>query len=202
MLARASGSHLPTLSADSFVSSFDEGAPSTECRTFLRPRMRHDRTVGGDEHLTTSASSESWQERYSEICEDIRTTDDISFKLLGFVPLVSGIGIFAVLDLLGGKAASWPTTVFVSLFGATITYALFRWELRNIQICKWLRSRAEDLGRDELGLTVGPFPGRETEGPKFLGHRMRKETAEKLLYTATIVAWLSVPGITAMTKYL
>ena len=152
--------------------------------------------------MTTSASSESWQQRYSEICEDIRTTDDVSFKLLGFVPLVSGIGIFAVLDLLGGKAASWPTTVFVSLFGATITYALFRWELRNIQICKWLRSRAEDLERDELGLTVGPFLGREKEGPKFLGHRMRKETAEKLLYTATIVAWLSVPGITAMIKYL
>jgi hypothetical protein len=150
----------------------------------------------------TTASSESWQERYSEICADIRTTDDISFKLLGFVPLVSGIGIFAVLDLLGGKVASWPTTVFVSLFGATITYALFRWELRNIQICKWLRCRAEDLERDELRLTVGPFLGREKKGPKFLGHRMGKEGAEKLLYTATIAAWLSLPWITAMIRYL
>ena len=50
----------------------------------------------------TAASSETWQARYSEICTDIRITDDISFKLLGLVPLVSGIGIFAVLDFLGG----------------------------------------------------------------------------------------------------
>ena len=29
---------------------------------------------------------------YTEICSHIRTTDEISFKLLGLVPLVSGIG--------------------------------------------------------------------------------------------------------------
>ena len=149
----------------------------------------------------TAASSEIWHQLYSEICTDIRTTDDISFKLLGFVPLVSGIGIFAVLDLLGGRVASWPTTVFVSLFGATITFALFRWELRNIQICRWLRSRAEDLERDELGLTAGPFVGRDA-APMLLGHRMGKTEAEKLLYTTTIGAWLSLPGITAMIRYL
>jgi hypothetical protein len=149
----------------------------------------------------TAASSESWQQRYSEICTDIRTTDDISFKLLGLVPLVSGIGIFAVLDLLGGKVASWPTTVFVSLFGATITFALFRWELRNIQICAWLRHRAEDLERDELKLTDGPFLGRD-DAPKVLGVEWGKTQAEKLLYTTTIAAWLSLPAISAMIRYL
>jgi hypothetical protein len=165
--------------------------------------MRHDQVKGGGKHLTdeTAASSESWQQRYSEICTDIRTTDDISFKLLGFVPLVSGIGIFAVLDLLGGGVAPWPTTVFVSLFGATITFALFRWELRNIQICKWLRKRAEDLERDELKLTAGPFLGRH-DAPMFLGHHIGKEQAEKLLYTTTIAAWLSLPAIAAMIRYL
>ena len=149
----------------------------------------------------TAASSESWQERYSEICADIRTTDDISFKLLGFVPLVSGIGIFAVLDLLGGNVASWPTTVFASLFGATITFALFRWELRNIQTCRWLRDRAASIEKDELKLTVGPFLGRE-KAPKFLGIELGKTQAEKLLYTTTIAAWLSLPAVVAMIKYL
>jgi hypothetical protein len=78
------------------------------------------------------------------------------------------VGIFAVLDLLGGKLASWPTTVFVSLFGAMITFALFRWEPRNIQTCKWLRDRAKAIERDELKLTVGPFLGRD-DPRKFLG---------------------------------
>jgi hypothetical protein len=147
----------------------------------------------------TAASSVNWQQLHSEICTNIRTTDDISFKLLGFVPLVSGIGIFAVLDLLGGEVASWPTTVFVSLFGATITFALFCWELRNIQICRWLRERAEDIERDELKLPVGPFHGRD-DSRRFLGIGWGKERAEKLLYSTTIAGWLSLPGIAAMIR--
>ena len=150
---------------------------------------------------TTVASSESWQERYSEICTAIRTTDDISFKLLGLVPLVSGAGIFAVLDLLGGTVASWPTTVFASLFGATVTFALFRWELRNIQTCQWLRDRAKEIEQDELKLTVGPFLGRE-RAPRVLGIEWGKTQAEKLLYTTTIAAWLSLPAVVAMIRYL
>ena len=35
---------------------------------------------------------------YTEICSHIKTTDEISFKLLGLVPLVSGIGIVVLLD--------------------------------------------------------------------------------------------------------
>jgi hypothetical protein len=147
------------------------------------------------------AASESWQQRYSEICTAIRTTDDISFKLLGFVPLVSGIGIFAVLDLLGGDVASWPTTVFVSVFGATITFALFRWELRNIQTCEWLRARAKEIEKDELELELGPFLGR-ADPPAFLGIDWGKTQAERLLYTTTIAAWLSLPAISAMIRYL
>ena len=97
--------------------------------------------------------------------------------------------------------ASWPTTVFVSLFGATITFALFRWELRNIQTCKWLQARASDIEKDELELTFGQFYGRAKQKP-FLGIKWGKTEAEKLLYTTTIVAWLSLPAIVAMIKYL
>ena len=32
--------------------------------------------------------------RYRELCASIRQTDEISFKLLGFVPLISGASIF------------------------------------------------------------------------------------------------------------
>ena len=46
----------------------------------------------------TSASSgaeiipASWFELYKEICTNIRTTDDTSFKLLGLVPTLLWIG--------------------------------------------------------------------------------------------------------------
>lgn len=149
-----------------------------------------------------TGTADSRQQRYEEICTAIRTTDDISFKLLGFVPLVSGAGIFAVLDLLGsGGVASWPTTVFVALFGATVTFALFRWELRNIETCKWLRAQAERLEQTEFRLTSGPFLGRG-DAPTVLGRRMGKTEAEKILYTATILAWLSLPAVSALIRYL
>jgi hypothetical protein len=37
------------------------------------------------------------EKRYAEICSNIRATDEISFKLLGLVPLVSGTGIVVLL---------------------------------------------------------------------------------------------------------
>lgn len=73
---------------------------------------------------------------YREICASIRTTDDISFKLLGFVPLVSGAGIVAA--LLGSDVLWSPAIYLISLLGAGITFGFFRWELKNIMICNWL----------------------------------------------------------------
>ena len=66
---------------------------------------------------------------------------------------------------------------------------------------QWLRDRAASIEKDELRLTVGPFLGRD-DAPKFLGIELGKTQAEKLLYTTTIAAWLSLPAIVAMIKYL
>jgi hypothetical protein len=61
------------------------------------------------------------------------------------VPLVSGAGIVLLLD---AEHRLWsPVTIFIGLFGAAVTFAIYRWEVRNIKICNWLRDRAEDLKR-------------------------------------------------------
>jgi hypothetical protein len=72
---------------------------------------------------------------YVEICTNIRETDDISFKLLGLVPLISGAGV--VVALLNSDVLWSPAIYLISILGAGITFGLFRWELKNILICNW-----------------------------------------------------------------
>jgi hypothetical protein len=97
---------------------------------------------------------------YGELCSNIRATDDISFKLLGFVPLISGAGIIAVLSAREKLALPPAAVVLVALFAATVTLALYRWECRNIDICIWLIGRAADVEREMLEATHGLEPGR------------------------------------------
>jgi len=82
---------------------------------------------------------------YEQICQNIRVTDEISFKLLGLVPLISssGAAILSVAqkrDFIGDIAVA-----SVSIAAAVITFGLFKWELRNIQKCNWLIVKAAEL---------------------------------------------------------
>jgi len=71
---------------------------------------------------------------YSEVCTNIRTTDEISFRLLGLVPLVSAAGIFGI--SLNKEFATSPLAIVISFFAAIVTGALFMWEWRNLKSCR------------------------------------------------------------------
>lgn len=145
------------------------------------------------------------EKTYSEICENIRTLDANSFKLLSFVPLISGSAIVAVL-LKGEAGLSW-ITILLSLVGALVTFGLYRWEFRNIQICKWLQERANAIERNYFGVERGKeqFAIRAEQPPprfensnydnlhRFLGLSIFQRTAEKIIYWTTIIAWLVLP---------
>jgi hypothetical protein len=133
---------------------------------------------------------------YDQVCANVRTTDDISFKLLGFVPLVSGVGI-AVLLSTSTSLSSLPLVVFVGLFGAVVTFGLYRWELKNVNTCIWLIALGRDLERHRFRLTQGQFLDRPAD-PEFFGRRIGKRAAEKIIYWAAIVAWLLLPVVTVI----
>jgi hypothetical protein len=152
-----------------------------------------------DQSATLEQKPVAPETRYAEICSNVRATDEISFKLLGLVPLVSGTGIFVLLDR--SQQPTWsPMVVFAAVFGAAITFAIYRWEVRNIQTCRWLINRAADLERDELGLGSGQFYARDP-APTLFGRRIGKTEAERLLYWTTIAAWLLLPVIAAATHH-
>src|SRR4051794_23509539 len=90
--------------------------------------------------------TQSWLVRngpaYQQIHENIRAKDEISFKLMSLVPLISGGGI----SLLVKSGTPWGLKCFVSALAAVVVFGIFRWELRNIQWCSWLLIQAGEMG--------------------------------------------------------
>ena len=135
--------------------------------------------------------------RYQELVAHIRFTDDISFKLLSLVPLVSGGGIVVA----WAKFEAKPSALLyvLSLFAAAITTALFAWERRNIQICQWCRTRAARMEERVSGPTVRGVlePGhfyRFPAAPAGIG----KTEAERCVYSVAVFAWLLLPWMMGM----
>ena len=161
---------------------------------------------------------------YEEICTNIRTSDDISFKLLGFVPLISGSGA-AILTLgqIWGDTSS-IAVLLISIVASIVTFGLFKWELRNVQKCDWLIARAAELERSFFytetpgekrvisqfyGWSLQAKPPLFGKLPKFqaieeaekgkdrnsAGARVGKTEAERIIYWASIAAWLVPIGL-------
>jgi hypothetical protein len=115
---------------------------------------------------------------YKEICQNIRETDSISFKLLNLVPLGStlGGGLLTILQ----KNSLLPI-VLLSLAGAIIVLGLYIWELRNLQKCNWLIARAADLE---------PQGAVQYKGWDEQTKTWSKTLAESLIYIASMFIWL------------
>jgi hypothetical protein len=140
-----------------------------------------------DLEVTAMSALES-ESVYHEICQNIRETDSVSFKLLNLVPLGSTLGgaLLAVLQknsLLQSTAHSGANAaiVLLSLAGATIVFGLHKWELRNIQKCKWLIDRAAALE---------PQGSTQYKGWNEQITTWGKTRAESLIYTASMLVWL------------
>lgn len=167
---------------------------------------------------------------YEEVCTNIRTSDDISFKLLGFVPLISGSGA-AILAL--NKIWSDISSIailLISLVAMAVTFGLFKWEIRNVQRCDWLIRQAAELERSYFrfqdseakerilsqfygwGMQKRPqLFGRipefrtieeaENDGGQYRWHeRIGKTEAERIIYWSSIAAWL-VPIVIAIIRW-
>jgi hypothetical protein len=128
--------------------------------------------------------------QYQQLYEQVRAKDDISFKLLSLVPLISGAGI----SILVKTDIAWGLKCFVSLFGATVTFSIFRWELRNIQWCDWLLKQARQIE------SVDPPPEPKLRISLHKRVAVGKTEAETILYMTVILAWLLLPGLDALIR--
>ncbi len=127
---------------------------------------------------------------YTEVCKSIRETDDISFKLIGLIPLFSGASILTFVGSEVSKSLI-PVIPFQALFAAAITLALYRWELRNIQICNWQWERAKLLEKSVFQKDKDKRRQRP-KSPSMFG----KTEAAKCAYSITVLAWVFFPAAT------
>ncbi len=140
---------------------------------------------------------------YREICKKIRETDAISFKLLGFVPLVSGTAM--IILCLEAEKLPWIVLVFSGLFGAMITFFIYLWERRNVQTCSTFREYAclmeahkKELESDDSGIEEpdGPYSLLHSRGKPHLSGKNTssngwgKSEAEIAIYGSTTLFWL------------
>jgi hypothetical protein len=151
------------------------------------------------------ASNISLTDIYVQALTSMRTTDDISLRLLAAVPFVSGIGI-TLLVRQPSDAFPPAARLFVSLFAAIVTLAIYRWERRNMSHCRRLRNWAAQAERTYLvGLptetrnALGAAPHDDNLSGKFFSRTWGKTQAELLLYTTVIVSWL-VTGLYALAN--
>ncbi|CAN5824944.1 hypothetical protein BH20ACI4_BH20ACI4_03770 [soil metagenome] len=149
---------------------------------------------------------------YKEICSNIRASDDISFKLLNIVPVMSGIGSTALVFLeKSGLLSNYSSYAVISLSicGALITIGLFKWELRNIQKCNWLIQCAEDFelkvlknaGNQLEKIQYADYKNDKTKTSPITKMPWGKTQAERLIYIVAIVVWF-VPITIGLYKIL
>jgi hypothetical protein len=140
---------------------------------------------------------------YKELCGSY-AIDDFRMKLLGFLPLTSLIGIFGLSNtslFTQNNEISRHLIIFVGIFAAAFTLALFLYEIRGIVRCSNLIARGRDI---EVLMNVrGQFSVcmEEHEPKKNEGLPAQKTSTQKtnifdaklaacVIYSIVFAAWL------------
>ena len=82
---------------------------------------------------------------YKELCSSYRAIDDFRSKLLGFLPLATGTGIFLLFSDKVNLCGRYEYLIPVGLFGIIITLGLFAFELFGIKKCGALIKAGKEL---------------------------------------------------------
>ncbi len=134
---------------------------------------------------------------YLELCANIRRIDDISFKLLGLVPILSGTGVFTLVI----KDLGWAITTPLSIIGIVLTFSLWLWERRNIDTCNNFRNAVISIEKRLPKSLPRPFMAVQNNKPKLFGILASKTRAENFIYGACLAFWL-VPILKIFTQIL
>jgi hypothetical protein len=126
---------------------------------------------------------------YVEVCRSYERIDDFRAKLLGFLPVVSGAGLFLLLGKDGiaeGACESSSLLAPAGIFGAIVTVGLLCYEERGIQRCVRLATVGRQL---ESRMMV---EGRFHQWPHSVGRIINEPFASGLIYSAMLSAWIYV----------
>jgi hypothetical protein len=125
---------------------------------------------------------------YDQLCTSYRAIDDFRAKLLGFLPLATGTGIFLLVDRLQNPQDIQVETkgllAAVGLFGALITLGLFSYEIYGITKCAALINAGKQI-EILLHLDNGQF----TRRPQNVAYVINEPFAAGIIYPTVLAAW-------------
>jgi hypothetical protein len=127
---------------------------------------------------------------YQEVCKTHAAIADFRAKLLALLPLASGTGVFILLGKFN-NASNQKLLAPIGLFGIAVTLGLLMYELRGIEDCTMLRSRAKNM-EEQLGVPVDKSQFGSWRGGK-LG-LVDEIGAGWLIYLAVLASWAYVAG--------
>jgi hypothetical protein len=138
-----------------------------------------------------NARREALLKEYGEVANNFRTLTDIRFRMLSFLPIISGLAAAGV--AIKGDLAGVGTFT-LALLGLMATMGLATYNARNDQLYDELVSRAAAIERS-LGLPDGQFANRPCAWltirigfPLKINHR----TAVAIIYAASAALWLNL----------
>ena len=130
---------------------------------------------------------------YQELCYSYRAIDDFRAKLLGFLPLATGTGIFFLLADETKIAVAQKFFPPIGLFGFVVTLGLFFYELFGIRKCGSLIGagiRLEaSLGCGEHGQFINrPDVNKGPDKVALIAYN--EPFAAGIIYPAVLAAWI------------
>jgi hypothetical protein len=133
--------------------------------------------------------NENLRTAYRELSTSYRAIDDFRAKLLGFLPLATGTGMFLVLGNVkditppkdGATTELWPA---IGIFGFLITLGLFLYEIYGIKKCDALIQAGGEM-ESSMGITNGQFCRR----PQNVAFVINEPFASGIIYPAVLAAW-------------
>jgi hypothetical protein len=121
---------------------------------------------------------------YQELCNSYRAIDDFRAKLLGFLPLATGTGVFLLVTDPSKIKFMQPLFRPIGAFGFIITLGLFFYELYGIKKCTHLIRAGIELEND-LKIKSGQF----TKRPPGVAKLINEPLAAGVIYPAVLAAW-------------
>jgi len=122
---------------------------------------------------------------YDQTTQFLRTITDVRFKLVAFVPTISGIAIGLL-----GRGGSATQLLSVGALGLTATIGILVYELRNTQLYDYALARAKSL---EAELGIGLYSEQPAGEVNLFGViTAAHDRGLALVYSAAVGGWAYV----------
>lgn len=128
---------------------------------------------------------------YTQLCESYRAIDEFRAKLLGYLPLASGAGIFILVNDKAKVDAFRQFLPAVGLFGIVVTLGLFVFELFGIKKCGALIEAGKRL-EDRVNGQFRARPDRIDRNGEVPPVAHNEPLAAGIVYPAVLAGWTYV----------